>query len=285
MTNKNVIEIIDRLMDPNADNVAYNATEVFTAIVHGYYYIRPGKNTVRFLKSINKVLTESHKATTRKHAEMKEDIPFEVWLLGKMASDMLSTARAMFDREFYDAQVAKMVMHEKYDESLLERYLYWLDESELKSVFEGILTFKRDFDAFISDDNFDSMMEELKECSLGSIQNNPWYMKDLDKHIFYIENNWDFCFEYLCRETIIETICWYVDTDPILLAHMIKAFKYADAKTAAEYTGIAIWFLVEFEPDIFNPTITDMKKIRLEDYDYRRSKVIHSNKSGKTMLA
>jgi hypothetical protein len=66
---------------------------------------------------------------------------------------------------------------------------------------------------------------------------------------------------------------------------MIKAFKYADTKTAAEYTGIAIWLISEFEQNIFNPTITDMNKIRLEDYDYRHSKVIHSNKSGKIMLA
>lgn len=36
MTNKNIIEIIDRLMDTNAAKIAYNATEVFTAIAHGY---------------------------------------------------------------------------------------------------------------------------------------------------------------------------------------------------------------------------------------------------------
>ena len=41
----------------------------------------------------------------------------------------------------------------------------------------------------------------------------------------------------------------------------------------------------EFEQEIFNPKITDMMKIHLEDYDYRHSKVIHSNRSGKTMLA
>ena len=284
MTNKNVIEIIDRLMDPNADKVAYNATEVFTAIVHGYYYIRPGKDTVRFIKRINKVLMYAHKTATRNCIELKEDIPLEVWLLGKMASDMLSTARAMFDREFYDSQVAKMVMHEKYDESLLERYLYWLDKSELKSVFEGILTFKRNLDAFISDDNFDNMMEELKECTMGVIRDNPWYKKNYDEHVAYINNSWDFCFEYLCRETIIETICWYVNANPVLLAHMIKAFKYADSKTAAEYTGIAIWLMSEFEQEIFNPKITDMNRINLDDYDYRHSKVIHSNGSGKTML-
>lgn len=276
MTNKNVIEIIDRLMDPNADKVAYNATEVCTAIVHGYYYIRPGKDTVRFIKRINKVLMYAHKAATRNCAEMKEDIPFEVWLLGKMASDMLSVARTMFDREYYGSQIAKMVMYEKYDESLLKRYMYWLNDEELKCVCEGMVSFQRKFSVFFSDDEFDYMMENIFEmCRLafqggnfGNPEKNPLYF-----------------FNHLDRETIIDTICWYVDSDPILLAHMIKAFKYADSKTAAEYTGIAIWLMSEFEQEIFNPKITDMMKIHLEDYDYRHSKVIHSNRSGKTMLA
>jgi hypothetical protein len=284
MTNKNVIEIINRLMDPDADKVAYNATEVFTAIVHGYYYIRPGKDTVRFIKRINKILTDAHKIAFRNCAETKDGVPFEAWLLGKMSSDMFSVARTMFDREYYTSQTARMVMHEKYDESLLERYMYWLDESELKSVFEGILTFKSSLDIFVSDDNFDKMMVELKECSLNVIKYNPWYRKDYDKHVAYVENNWDFCFEYLSKETIVKVICSFVDIEPVLLAHMIKAFKYADAKTAAEYTGVALWLMGEFEQDIFDPQITDMTTIRLDDYDYRHSKVIHSNKSGKVML-
>ena len=276
MTNKNVIEIIDRLMDPNADKVAYNATEVFTAIVHGYYYIRPGKDTVRFIKRINKVLMYAHKTATRNCVELKEDIPFEVWLLGKMAADMLSTARAMFDREFYDSQVAKMVMHEKYDESLLERYLYWLNDEELKCVCEGMMSFQHKFNVFFSDDEYECMMENIFELCLLTFKGGEF--GDFERNPLYF-------FKHLDRATIIDTICEHVDADPILLAHMIKAFKYSDTKTAAEYTGIAIWLRSEFEQEIFNPKITDMNRINLDDYESRHSKVIHSNGSGKTMLA
>ena len=45
MTNKDVINIINRLVHSSEQNVVYNAEEVFTAIAHGYYYIRPGKDT------------------------------------------------------------------------------------------------------------------------------------------------------------------------------------------------------------------------------------------------
>ena len=53
MTNKNVIEIIDRLMDSEAEQLVYTASEVFTAIAHGYYFIRPGKNTAKFFEKID----------------------------------------------------------------------------------------------------------------------------------------------------------------------------------------------------------------------------------------
>lgn len=285
MTNKNVIEIIDRLMDRDAEKLAYNAAEVFTTIVHGYYYIRPGKDMIRFLKKINGVLKDVYKAESRKHSEMKEGIPFEAWLFGKMASDMIAVARSMFDAEYYNSQVARMVMHERYDNSLLERYLYWLDEEELKSVFEGLLAFKRDFDIFISDINLDIMFDELKECSLIVIKDSPWYMKEYNKHVDYIDNNWDFCFEYLTRETIIDIICRYANEDPVMLASMVKTFKYSDVRTSAGLTVIAAYIEKAYEQDIFNPEITDMSKIHLDDYDHRHSKVIHSNRSVKIMLA
>ena len=70
-----------------------------------------------------------------------------------------------------------------------------------------------------------------------------------------------------------------------MFASMIKTFKYSDAHTAAEYTGLAMRLGYEFELNIFDPKITDMSNIYLENYDYRHSKVIHRNKSGKVMIA
>lgn len=281
MTNKNVIEIINRLMDPNADKVAYNATEVFTAIVHGYYYIRPGQDTVNFIKRINKVLDKGRKVSLKTFNKMKDGLPFEVWLEGQMSSEALCIARSMFDEEYYASQVARMVMYEKYDESLLERYMCWLDDEELESVFKGLVTFKLEYDAFISDENFDLMTDELEEKSVAVVQESSCYAANYDVHMDCIQNTPDFCFMYLCKESIIDTICKYVDEDPMMLASMIKAFKYSNAPTAAEYTGLAMCLNYEFELNIFDPKITDMSKIRLEDYDYRHSKVIHSNKTGK----
>ena len=283
MTNKDVINIINRLVHSSEQNVAYNAEEAFTAIVHGYYYIRPGNDTARFLTKINEILNKAWRDLNKNHSETKHGGPYDVWLYGKMSAEAISVARSLFDHDYYESQCKNMVMREKYDESLLERYMYWLDEKELRSVFEGILTFKGNYDAFISDENFDKMMEELQECSMVVIQDDPWSMKDYDKHIDYIDNNWDFPFEYITKETIITVVCKYID-DPVMLAHMIKAFKYTnDTFTAADYTNLALGLTNGFELEIFNPTITDPDKICLENGIEGDSQFIHRNKAGKFM--
>ena len=285
MTNKNVIEIIDRLMDPNAEKVAYNIHEVFTAIAHGYYYIRPGRNTVNFIKRIDKILNKSLKIEAEAHAKTKDGIPFEVWLGGQLAADALAIARLMFDEEYYASQVSKMVMHERYDESLLERYMYWLDDEELKSVFEGLVTFKLNYDAFISDENFDLMAEEFEKKCVAIVQESSCYAANYDVHMDCIYNTPDGFFMYLSKESIIDTIRRYVDKDSLMVASMIKAFKYSDAHTAAEYTGLAMRLDYEFELNIFDPKITNISKIHLENYDHRHNKVVYSNKAGKVMIA
>jgi hypothetical protein len=260
-------------MDTNAHKVVYNASEVFTAVAHGYYYIRPGKKMFKFIEKISKIIDKSCKQWFKTN-----DDAAEAW--GKTVADVLHVARSMFDAEYYASQVSRMVMYEKYDESLLERYLYWLNEEELKSVFEGLLSFKRDFDIFISDLNFDRMMDELKERSLVVIENNSWYMKDYDERVDYIDNNWDFCFEYLTRETIIDIICRYANEDPVMLASMVKTFKYSDVRTAAELTGLAVYIEEAYGLDIFNPTITDIDKI-----DVKRATAFYRNRSGNFMTA
>ena len=282
MTNKDVINIINRLVCSSEQKVAYSTDEAFTAIVHGYYYIRPGNDTARFLTKINKILENAWRDLNKKHSETKHGVPYYAWLYGKMSAEAISVARSLFDHDYYESKCKNMVMREKYDESLLERYMYWLDEKELRSVFEGILTFKGNYDAFISDENFDKMMEELQECSMVVIQNDPWYMKDYDKHVSYIDNNWDFPFEYITRETIITVVCKYID-DPVMLAHMIKVFKHTDTSTAADYTALALWFTDMFELEIFSPTITDLDKICLENGIEGDSQFIHRNKAGKFM--
>ena len=123
MTNKDVINIINRLVCSSDQKVVYKADEVFTAIAHGYYYIKPGKNTSKFVKKIYNILNNGWKDMDKNLSETKNGAAYLVWLYGKMSADAMSVARSLFDQEYYESQCKNMVMFEKYDESLLERYM------------------------------------------------------------------------------------------------------------------------------------------------------------------
>ena len=84
--------------------------------------------------------------------------------------------------------------------------------------------------------------------------------------------------KYLTRETIIDIICRYANEYPVMLASMVKTFKYSDVRTAAELTGLAVYIEEAYDLDIFNPTITDVDKI-----DINRSTAFYRNKSGNFM--
>jgi hypothetical protein len=279
MTNKNVIDIIDRLMDQKTNKITFNASEAFAVIAHGYYYIRPGKNTYKFLDRINKVLEEGWKDRAKMYVEMKDGVPFEELLLGRMAGKAISIARSMFDEEYYASQVAQMVKHEEYNDHLLARYMYWLNDEELQCVFEGLLMFKHKYDVFISDENLEHMMLELRDKCVTVIQESPCYVTRYDEHMEYVNDSLDFCFAYLCRESIVDTICKHIDIDPVLFASMIKAFKYSNARVAAEYTGLSIWMMYGFEVDLFAPKITNVEKIDFDNLDIQYSETMRIKKA------
>jgi len=269
-------------MDFNSGTLVYNAPEVFTAIAHGYYYVRPGIDTVNFIKRIYKILDKGRKAYSKIPDRSENDIQNDVYIVGKMTADALSVARSMFDEAYYSSQISRMVMHEEYDDSLLEYYMYWLNDEELESIFDGLVTFKLEYNAFISDENFDLMTDELEEKSIKVVQESSRYSSNYDLHMDCINNTTDFFFKYLSRRSIVDTICKYIDCDPLMFASLVKAFKYSDPRTAAEYTGLAMCLDYEFEFDIFNPEITDMSKVCLKDY--KDAKAIYKNKEARVKI-
>lgn len=279
MTNKNVIEIIERLMDPNADRLAYNAEEVFTAIVYGYYYIRP-EFTKKFAKKIRKILDKGIAESSKAHSKTKGGIPFDEWILGKVAADALCVARSMFDREYFVSQISKTNMNMRYDNDLLEDYLYCLDEDEMRKIWDVFGFFTANTDAFISDEDFDGMMEEFKDTCLNVVNDSPDCYPNHYEHIANINNTIDFFFDYLCKESIIDVICSFVNRDRLILANMINAFLHSDIHTAVEYTGMAIYIEDYYEVDVCDPIITDMAEINFDDCEGDNAKIIHRNKGG-----
>lgn len=280
MTNKNVIEIIDRLMDSEAEQLVYTASEVFTAIAHGYYFIRPGKNTAKFFEKIDGILEKYWNDRDKMYVKTKHGVPYEEWLWGKMASEALLVMRSMFNKDTYAYQKASMEkdMNDVYSKELLELYLYRLDIDEIKHVFDGILAFKESNDFFISDESYDRMMEEFKERCTIVAEAEADDEVDYNENLEFMNNHPKYFFYYLCRETIVDILYRYVDIDPILLAHMIKAYIYSETSTAAEYTGLAAKLMYGYDLDIFDPIITDVEAVDLDTPAFGNMKKLCTHK-------
>lgn len=281
MTNKNVIEIIDRLMDSEAKQLVYTASEVFTAIAHGYYFIRPGKNTVKFLEKIDGILEKYWHDRDKMYVKTKRGVPYEEWLWGKMASEAFLVMKSMFNENTYAYQKARIEedMNDVYSKELLELYLYRLDTDELKHVFDGILAFKESNDFFISDESYDHMMEEFKESCTIVAEAEADDEVDYNENIEFMNHHPKYFFYYLCRETIVDILYRHVDVDPILLAHMIKAYLYSETSTAAEYTGLAAKLMYGYDLDIFDPVITDVKAFDLDVLAFKDMKKLCAKKT------
>jgi hypothetical protein len=193
MTNQNVFEIIDRLMTPSNKGLVFTPSEVFTAIANGFYYIHPGKDTAKFLEKIDRILQYGWKERRQMYRKSKNGIPYEERIWGKMASEALASMREMFNERTYRYYKEKIDDDRKlkYDKNLLENYLYYLSEKDLKEVFTGILSFKESNNFFISDDNYKLMMEEFKCCSTYVAEQESESKEDYTEHFKFISTtNW-----------------------------------------------------------------------------------------------
>ena len=267
MKNHDVINLIDRLLDSKMSNLVFNATEVFAVVVHGYYYIKPGKNTKRFFKKINRVFKKGVKEARKMSSETKNGIACEEWIWGKMASEAIVIARSMFDEEFYLSQIERMNVNEKYDESLLKNYLYQLSSEDLVTIFDGIMFYFQGVNAFMSDEGLVQMMEEFEVKFLGESKVDPNHVRTFEERTAIWSRGTAAVFGSLGRESVIDTIYKHIEKDRILLAHMIKAFVWSDVDTASKYTVIAL------------TAIRDMKLVRTKQAAYRefrKTKFSHS---------
>ena len=288
MTNRDVIEIINRIMTPDATKPALSASEVFTAIVHGYGFVHPGKDTTKFFRRIEGILESARKDMKKRKNKAKDKTAYEEWLYDKIVAEAVPVMRMLFNgRTFnYFKELTKDSADVAFTGERLEDYLYFLDTRELRSLLGGIIAFKENNNFFISDENYRLMMEEFEYRSIYVAEQEANSEADFMEHVEYIKTTSMPAFDYLCRETIIDIIYSYIDIDPVLLAHMIKVYLCTEStNTAADYMGLAAKAMYVFGVDVFDPLITDVDEIQLEDNGINHSNVSYSNEADKLMVA
>ena len=254
MTNKNIFEIIEKLISTEIDDLNYTPNEVFIAAAHGYYYVHSGKDTERFLNEINRVLEKAKEYTNTAQGEIENENTYKEILEKKMASEMLEVIRSRFNRATlnYSKEVMQQDMNNVFSNEYLEYRLYYLDHDELEDIFDKIFEFKHNVNPFITNESYGLMMNEFKECSLYVAENEAYDENDYDEDVDFINHTPRYFFHYLCRETIIDIIYRHIDTDPIILAYMVKAYTLSNINNITDYTAIVLRMTHEHGIDVFN---------------------------------
>ena len=72
MNNNEIIEIINTINNQNfntTDTQEINIEEIISALINGFYYVKSGKDTERFLDTIDCVIADTHKKLSVPHAD------------------------------------------------------------------------------------------------------------------------------------------------------------------------------------------------------------------------
>ena len=267
MTNNTVFELINRIVNPEIEEVVYTAHEAFATILHGYYYIKPGNDTTKFFKKIYKIIESNYDKAPKMFCGTKNGMPYEQWLWGKMATEAIAVARSLFDKDYYESNCKTQSFVEKANNTSIKDHLSRFSTNDLMYMFGCIENSMANFDAIVSEENYNRMRYDLDvECrKLGAYI--PDMYTECEEYRDFISHNRNYIFDYLDAECIVNILCRAMDTEGEVIEYMTKALGNTNGCDAADYTFIALLLACVYELEVFNPVITDVEKLKRDALD------------------
>jgi hypothetical protein len=236
MNNKTALETIRNLCIEKKDCLDDNPNEVYIAIAHGGYFVRPGENTQKFMRELAVALAEGIMDATgvldcgAPYLECCAHLP--------VAKRALAVVRKFFDLEFFEIQ-SQLIANDTMDANkLLAEYLTKLDNDQLYTFQRHIDQISDDCDLFVDAFTNDSMLVFSEICH--NIDSTiPEFAKEPVSWIRFIEDNPMFEFDYLDKEDIAREINRMITKDRAMAANMARTLYYTrDISLAARYARL-----------------------------------------------
>lgn len=282
--NQDIIELIDRIVKSEEGPMIYSADEVLAAVFHGFYYIRPGKDSLQFFNNLFALMKKYSGKTKKMYVAKKRGIPYEAWLWEEISRQAMILAKDLFDADYYEEMRCRLDLYKEYDVTDFRAYVNSLDDGLVEYVFYLLTVFKSDFNALFSDENYRAMWDEIgNECAKVNLDMSDVYYH-LDEYAPVIEEHKGLLFHYVGREKMIDIIFKYLDTDSVVLKYMERAVKSIPVEIAHSYTILALGMQELFDINVFDPIITDISKINSMALELNGTKVVKHG-SGKYRLS
>lgn len=242
MTNKNIIETIERVC--KQENSHYNWEDNFYAALYAYYFVKPGKNTRRFMKQLaNSDITALFRGQELFEIEgqcLNGCVAFESFPHTKRI------CKKFFDKKWFEHQISRMEDNEEFSAGLLDEYLKKFDNTQITSFFQLIVALGYKDGLFLSNENCKELWETVNiECH------------NINENLPPIDNNYTkfplYIFDYLKDITIKNILRKYIDKNKDIAGYLARALYYSDPYAAKDYLGVITHYTYLFHFPVFYP--------------------------------
>jgi len=237
MTNKQIIDAINRYCVNNEEpQKGLDGSEIiYTMLSHSYFFVTPGEKSKKLMEEIVTSITKSVEVGINHYFDLYQLTSLEFEIFNSVAKSTLSIVRKFFDKDYFENQCAIFDEEEEgYDEALLDKYLFMLDEKQLYEYMAVI---------------------DWKWEILGLFETWP----DSFKIRKAIDNSTN-------KEDVAKINRQSITKDLILAGNMAKALYYSNDSTLVDtYARIASTLKKLFDVDVYNPKAPVLDSIKFDE--------------------
>ena len=237
MNNNTVFETIRTLCIEKEDPEFYDLDQVYTAVAHGYYFVRPGKNTNKFMNERVSAFVKGAKLGAKNfEKDNLRSSSMACYLWVSVAKRMLKVVRKFFDREFFEAQ-STLIPNDEFDSDiLLTKYLNMMNPEQLFGAQRLFDLLSYEYDLFYIDST-NCAWRILANMCHDVDSSVPTPDEELQKWFDFNQSNPRCASSYLDNSAIANILNTLVTKDRTLAANMMRALYYTnDTRLCMDYT-------------------------------------------------
>lgn len=257
MKNSEIIKYIDRFCACGEElDTCNNADLAYTILAHGYLYVRPGKPTEKFTLKMVKAFKAGAVDGFNNYLKNGNSM----WSLSELirisiASSALKIARKMFDKKYFEEQIASLDPDEVCDNSLLDKYLDLMNKEQLRAFMDEVSYCRANYLVFSTFETEAEIMDGLhnrcREVNLTLPETTSGF-----KYVSFQSNNPYYLFDYLSQEEIVDAIKREIVFNKSLAGHLARVIYNTNGLGIMDsYIELIGTYEHVFGGDIYKPDI------------------------------
>jgi hypothetical protein len=279
MTNKTVFELIDeiktpimakdRLERPEMRNKVYTPREALEVALHGYFYIKPGKDTVTFLDKFQEILDRVSEIGSRM---LNNRWPYGSFESVMMAFEAEELAKSMFDAEYYEQVLKDADPLGEANPKLLIDYISSFDTEELKYFYTNCIVngeFLMDIDTTCD------VVERLARLCVeaGAKIPRPWTEsgEEWEEYCSLMTDNPAYIFDYIKTSEIARILCENLNGCDDHFEYFVRALQHTHSVyEAVDYAHVCSRVIEALSGALSHEEYQYVNEIAMKENKYER---------------